>query len=70
MCTDERKAVLMLIDRVNRDLPAVYPMAKIALGSVSAAMNIDVAVLTLLAGVRQNRIHMAALARRVHVHAA
>jgi hypothetical protein len=63
--TNQWEAVLVLVDRVNRDLPAVHSMTKIALCSVTAAMDINMAVLTLLARVSQNGIHVAALAGSV-----
>ena len=38
MCADERKSILMLIDVVNGNLPAVRVMAQFALHTVLAAM--------------------------------
>lgn len=47
MTSDERKSILMLIDVVNGDLPAIGVVAEFTLRSILAAMQIRVAVLTL-----------------------
>jgi hypothetical protein len=50
---DQGKAVLMLIDVVNRDLPAVRVMAEFALRAVFAAMQIGMTILTFLRGIAE-----------------
>jgi hypothetical protein len=67
---DQRKAILMLIDGVDRDLPAIDPVAGIALRPVFPSMKVGMAVLAVAAHVGENRIDVAFLARHSHVHAA
>ncbi len=51
---DQREAILMLVNVMNRDLPPVYPVTEVALRSVFAAMEIGVAVLAVAAYVGEN----------------
>lgn len=57
--TNQRKSILMLVDVVNRNLPAVRVVAQFTLGSVLAAMKIRVAVLTLVGNVAEIQIGVA-----------
>jgi hypothetical protein len=61
MRTDQRETVLMLVDVVDRHSPAVGVVTQVALGTVFASMNVGVAILALLAGIRENRIDVALL---------
>lgn len=67
---DQRKAVLMLVDIVNGDLPAIHPVTQVALSTVLAAMKVGVAVLTLLSDIAEHGIDVALLAGHFGVHAA
>jgi hypothetical protein len=68
MRPDQREAVLMLIDVVDRNLPSGVAMAEIALGAVLSAMDIRVAVLTLIADSREHEVTVAILATNALVH--
>jgi hypothetical protein len=63
MRTDQRETILVLVDVVHRHSPAVRVVTQVALGTVTAPMNVGVAVLALLAGIRENWIDMALLTR-------
>ncbi len=65
---DQREAVLMLIDVVDRDLPSGVAMTEIALGGVLSAMDIRVAVLALIADFREHEVAVAILATNALVH--
>lgn len=47
MRADQRKSILVLVDVVDRDLPAIWVMAQFALRPILSAMKICMAVLTL-----------------------
>jgi hypothetical protein len=70
MRTDQRETVLMLIDVVNRNLPAIDAMAEIALGAVFSAMQVGVTILALPADIGEHGIDMAFLAEHLGMHAA
>ena len=59
--TDQRETILVLVDVVHRHSPAVHVVTQVALGTVSASMNVGMAVLTLLAGVGENRVDVTLL---------
>lgn len=59
MSADQRKAVLVPIDVVNGNLPAVWVVAEFALCSILAAMKISVAILTLVRDVAEIKISVA-----------
>ena len=65
---NEREPVLMLVDVVHRDLPAVDAVAQIALRSILPAMDIGVAILAVPAGIRENRIDVTLLAGHAGMH--
>ena len=65
MRTNQGKTILMLVDVVHRHLPAVDPMAEVALRPVLAPMDVGVAILTLPADIGENAIHVTLLARNV-----
>jgi hypothetical protein len=54
--TDQRKSILVLVDVVDRDLPAVRVMAEFALCPVFAPMQIRMAVLTFMRHVGEHEI--------------
>src|SRR5262249_39755553 len=70
MSTDQREAVLMFVDVVDGDLPAVHALADVALRSVLPAVQVRMAILALLAKVAEDGIKMTFLAGHVDVHAA
>jgi len=59
---DQGKAILMLIDVMNRDLPPIGVMAELTFGSVLASMKVGVAVLTLVGRIGKFEIGMAVTA--------
>lgn len=67
---DEREAILVLVDVVNGNLPAISVVAELALSAVLAAMQIGVAVLALYWGVAENKILVAIGALHFRVAAA
>jgi len=60
----------MLIDVVNRNLPAIDAMAQIALGTVFSTVQVCVTILALPADIGEHGIEMAFLAEHLGVHAA
>jgi hypothetical protein len=60
----------MLIDGMDGDLPAIDPVAGIALRPVFPSMKVGMTVLAVTAHVGEHRIDVAFLARHSHVHAA
>src|SRR5579863_3705304 len=56
---NEGETVLMLIDVVDGNLPAIRVVAEFALSSVLSAMKVSVAVLALIRGVRELEVGMA-----------
>lgn len=62
MSADQRKAVLVLIDVVNRNLPAIWVVAEFTLRSIFATMKICVAILAFVWDVAEIKI-------RVTIHA-
>jgi hypothetical protein len=67
---DQWKTVLMLIDGMDRNLPAIDPMAKLALRSVFPPVKVGMAILAVAAHVAEHRIDVAFLARHFRMHAA
>jgi hypothetical protein len=59
MSADQRESILMLIDVVNGNLPAVGVVAEFTLRAILAAMQIGVAVLALYRGVAEIKILVA-----------
>ena len=53
---NQREAILVLVDVVDRDLPPCIAMAQVALRAVLAPMNIRVAVLALVASLREHQV--------------
>lgn len=56
---DQRKPVLMLIDIVNRHLPAVGIVAKLAFRTIFPTMQISVAVLALVRNIAEVKVGVA-----------
>jgi hypothetical protein len=59
----------MFVDVVNGNLPSVHAMTDVALRSVLTAVQVSMAILTLLADVAEDRIEVAFLAGHLDVHA-
>ena len=57
--SNQREAVLVLIDVVNGNLPTIGVVAEVALGAILAAMQIGVAVLALDGGVAEIEVLVA-----------
>lgn len=60
----------MLVDVMHRHCPAVDVVTQVALGTVAAPVDIGVAVLALLACVREDGVNVAFLARNFCVQSA
>jgi hypothetical protein len=58
MCADERKTILMLIDVVNRYLPAICVVAQFAFRAILPAMQVRMAVLTFFWHVAEVKVSM------------
>lgn len=67
--SDQGKPVLMLVDVVHRNCPAVDVVAQIALRAVLSSVNVGVTILALLTRVRENRINVTLLACNLGMHA-
>ena len=61
--TNQRKAVLVLVDVMNRNLPARVSMADVTLRTIFPPMNVGVAILALLADIGEHKIGVTVLAR-------
>ena len=57
--SEEWKSIEVLLDRLNRYLPAQYGVALGAVGAVLAAVNIRMAVRAVLADIRKDRLGVA-----------
>ena len=66
----QRKSVLVILDRVQGDVPARHGMAALAVGPELAAMDVSVAVRTVGADVLEDQAGMARRAGDLLVHAA
>lgn len=58
VCTDQRKAILVLIDVVDGDLPAIGVVAQFAFSPIFAAMQIGMAILALVGSIGEIEIGM------------
>lgn len=67
--SDQRKAILMLIDRLHRNLPSVDGMASFASCAHLSPVNVGVAFRTVHADVGEHGVHMAFLAPDSFMHA-
>jgi hypothetical protein len=65
---DQGKAILMLVNGMNGNLPAIHAVAKVALRAILAPMDIGVAVLAIGADVGKHWIDVAFLAAHLDVH--
>lgn len=68
MSAHQREPVLVLIDGLHRNLPAVHVVAAFAVCPHLPSVNIRVAIRTMHAHVREDGIRMARLARHGSVH--
>ena len=59
---DQRKTILVLVDVMNRDLPAICVVAQFALGAVLAPMQIRMAILAFVWGIGEFQICVAVAA--------
>ena len=67
--TDQGKTVLVLVDIVDRNLPARNSVAQVALSSVFPAVDVGVTILAGVANLGENPLDVAFLARHLRVHA-
>jgi hypothetical protein len=65
---NQGKAILVLVDVVDGHLPSGVAMTKIALRGVFAPMDVGVAVLALMANLRENEVGVAVLTTHALVH--
>ena len=70
MRANQREAVLMVLDRVYRDLPTLYRVAALAVCAELTAMNVCVAIRALLADIFEDQAGMTLVAAYFFVHAA
>lgn len=70
MSTYERETILVLIDVVNGNLPAVAVVAEFAFGAVFATMQIGVAILAFYRSIAENEVLVAVGALHFRVPAA
>ena len=70
MRSSKRKAVVVLLDLLDRDLPSTHGVALFAIGSELALVDVGVAVLATLSHVRKYRLCVALDARDSGVHSA
>ncbi len=70
MCAGQREAVVMLLDLLDRDLPAPHRMALLAVGAQLPLVNIRVAILASLPDIGEHGLDVALGAGHRYVHAA
>lgn len=70
MRSDQGEPVLMLVDLLHRDLPALHRMTLFAIGTELAFMDVSMAIRAPLADVGENRFGVALCASHAFVHAA
>lgn len=70
MRTDQWKTVLMIFDGIQRNLPAFYRVAALAIGAKLAAMHVGVAIGTVSAHLLEHQVCVAFHASDFLVHAA
>lgn len=70
MRANQREAVLMVLDRVYRDLPTLYRVATLAVCAELTAMNVCVAIRALLTYILEDQTGMTFAAAYFFVHAA
>ncbi|MFZ0808949.1 MAG: hypothetical protein WAN03_22340 [Candidatus Sulfotelmatobacter sp.] len=70
MRANQRKTILMFIHGVDGNLPPGHSVAQIALRSISAAMNVGMAILAIAANIREDRMRMTLIACHRGVQAA
>jgi len=68
--TDQRKAILMVPYRLDRDGPTLNRVTRFAIRAELPAVNVRMAVCALLAHVRKHQLDMASGARNSFMHAA
>ncbi len=68
MRSSKRKAVVVLLDLLDRDLPSTHGVALFAIGPELTLVDIRVAILTALSDVRENGLRVALDARDSGVH--
>lgn len=70
VCSDQREAVRVLLDILNRNLPSADGMALFAISPELTLVNVGVAILATLADIREDRLHVALSARNRDMHTA
>lgn len=69
MSADQRKTVVMVLDRFQRDVPSIYRVTLFAARSHAGAMNVSVTVGALAPDIGEHRLDMTLRAHHVLVHA-
>src|SRR5436853_7418076 len=67
--TEQGKAVLVLVDIVDRNLPASNSVAQVTLSSVFPAVDVGVTILAGVANLGEKPLDVAFLARHLRFHA-
>ena len=70
MCSDQREAVLVIADLIDRNLPAFDRVAALAIGAELPAMNVCVTVCAMRTDFTEDEIRVALRTRNFLVHAA
>lgn len=70
MRPNQRESILMVLNRLQRNLPAFYGMAICAIGTKLTPMDVSVTIRALRTYVLENQVRMALAATHVLVHAA
>lgn len=69
VCSQQREAVVMLLQLIGANVPALDGVALCAIRAELAAVNIGVAICTITADVLENEIRVALRASHLFVHA-
>jgi len=70
VCSQQRKAILVILYLLNGDVPALHGVALRAIRSHLPLVNVGVAILAVLPDVGENRLDVALRALHLFVHAA
>jgi hypothetical protein len=69
VCAQQWKPVLVVADRLHRDIPTLHRMALFAIGTHLPPVYVRVAISAVLSHVRENRLHVALHAFHFFMHA-
>jgi len=70
VCADQRKTILMFVDRLDQNLPAADAVAEVAFRAIFPPVNVGMTILAIAAQVSEYRVDVTFLACHAQVQAA